>query len=114
AADYIYQEMNTTGLDWVICLDPLDIDTAKFGAIPAKAGECLSDNKDYFELVDCGDSKAVMEVLTAEDNPDPALTDGQAAFDAICDAESTTYFTSESAKGDVGPYKWFLCTIEVA
>ncbi|ADD43464.1 LppU/SCO3897 family protein [Stackebrandtia nassauensis] len=114
AADYIYLEKTGSGIDWVLCLDPQEIDTAKFGEIPAKAGECLSDNEEYFELVKCDDSKAAYEVLTAEDNPDQSLTDGDSAFNAICDPNSTLYYTSESANNDVGPYDWFLCTIEVA
>lgn len=112
AADFIYLESGGK-IDWVICLDPLEIDTADFGEMPAEQGQCLSDNKDYFELVECDDAKAVMKVLSAEDNPDQGLTDGDSAFQAICDPSSTMYFTSESANNDVGPYDWFLCTVEV-
>lgn len=113
AADFIYMEDGSGGLDWIICLDPINIETAEYGAMPAKSGQCLSDNDEYFEIVDCGDGKAYLEVLTAEDNPDPSLTDGDSAFAAICDQNSTMYFTSESANDDVGPYEWFLCTVEV-
>ena len=109
AATYLYQsDASGSGVDWLICLDPIDIDTANYGEVPGQVGECFNSSTDYYELVDCGSADAAEEVVAIDDNPDPAETDAATLSQTVCaGTDANTYYTDPQ---DIGPFNWFVCT----
>lgn len=102
AAEYIYYEKGTS-LEWIICLDPINITTPKWGELPAD-GECISDSSNYLEIVDCGAPEAAYQVTASSMDPSQIGDDDKAtAFCTPTGAE--TYYASES----FAPYEWVMC-----
>ncbi|MFD0559188.1 hypothetical protein FB566_5151 [Stackebrandtia endophytica] len=102
AAEYIYYEKGTS-LEWIICLDPINITTPKWGELPAD-GECINDSADYLEIVDCGAPEASYEVTAS--SMDPAQIGDDDKVEAFCTPTGAeTYFASES----FAPYEWVMC-----
>lgn len=110
AAEYIYSERGST-LEWIICLDPIDIDTPKWGELP-QPGDCISVDSEYLELFDCGDSAATDEVVTAADDLSGVIasqTDlDNAAMEACGESGWEYYYSNLMDFGD--ELEWILCT----
>jgi|GEM_PF-3839445 len=109
AAEYIYYERGTS-LEWIICLDPINVTTPKWGELP-QAGECISDTTEYLEIVDCGDPAASEEIVTAANGLSGMIVTqdelDQAAASA-CGTEGWEYYYSNlQSLGE--ELEWILC-----
>ncbi|HZE41764.1 MAG TPA: hypothetical protein VE172_23440 [Stackebrandtia sp.] len=113
AATYMYQEnSHGGGLDWLLCLDPLDIKTAKYGEMPGQVGDCwASDTSEYFQIVDCSDPSAKYKITDAKEKPQTSTNDPTDASAEVCSDNAKSYFSEPQ---DSGPFDWFICTTDVS
>ncbi|HIW62733.1 MAG TPA: hypothetical protein H9881_09775 [Candidatus Stackebrandtia excrementipullorum] len=111
AAEYVYSERGTQ-LEWIICLDPINIDTPKWGELP-QPGDCLSDSGEYpMQLFDCGDPSATDEIVTVAEELSGLVATQEAldqeALKACGETGWEYYYSNLQNFGE--ELEWILCT----
>ncbi|GAA4896264.1 hypothetical protein LX16_1390 [Stackebrandtia albiflava] len=118
AAEYLYQEDARSGsLDWLICLDPINVDTPKWGS-PAETGQCLADvsTSEYpLTIVDCGSAEAYEEVTASQSGLSGTMNDSEQEMNeaiSVCGQEFDFYYSNLTEYP--GELKWIFCVKSLA